>query len=64
MMREAFPEASVALPPALLEAVPQIPDEADKHVVAAAIHGGAQVIVTSNLRHFSQEVIGSPSHPR
>jgi predicted nucleic acid-binding protein len=57
MMREAFPEASVAVPPALLAAVPQIPDEADKHVVAAAIHEGAQVIVTSNLKHFPQEVL-------
>ena len=57
MMCEAFPEASVAVPPALLTAVPQIPDEADKHVVAAAIHEGAQVIVTSNLKHFPQEVL-------
>ena len=56
-MREAFPEASVSVPPALLAAAPQIPDEADKHVVAAAIHEGAQVIVTSNLKHFPQEVL-------
>lgn len=57
MMREAFPEASISVPPALLGAVPKIPDEADKHVVAAAIHEGAQVIVTSNLKHFPQEVL-------
>lgn len=57
MMREAFPEASVSVPPALLRTVPEIPDEADKHVVAAAIHEGAQVIVTSNLKHFPQEML-------
>jgi hypothetical protein len=57
MMREAFPEACVSVPPALLGAVPEIPDEADKHVVAAAIHEGAQVIVTSNLKHFPQEML-------
>jgi len=57
MMREAFPEASVSVPPALLAAVPKIPDEADKHVVAAAIHEGAHVIATSNLKHFPQEVL-------
>ena len=57
MMREAFPEASVVVPPDLLAAVPQIPDKADKHVVAAAIHEGAQVIVTSNLKHFPQKVL-------
>jgi len=61
MMREAFPEACVSVPPALLGAVPEIPDEADKHVVAAAIHEGAQVIVTSNVKHFPQEML-TPHH--
>lgn len=56
-MREAFPEASIGVPSNLLKVVPEIPDSQDKHVVAAAILERAHVIVTSNLRHFPQNVL-------
>lgn len=52
-MLSAFPEAAVEnysqLEPALTN------DPKDRHVLAAAIVGRAQVIVTNNLRHFPPE---------
>lgn len=50
MMKAAFPEAMVAGYEAL---IPQMTnDEKDRHVLAAAIVGRADVIVTSNVKDF------------
>ncbi len=51
LMRGAWPGREVAGDPAL-EATLDLPDPADRHVLAAAIAGGAEVIVTLNLRDF------------
>jgi predicted nucleic acid-binding protein len=51
-MRDAFPEAAVLVPADLLKGVVCIPDPDDRHVVAAAIMGSADAIVTFNRRHF------------
>jgi predicted nucleic acid-binding protein len=54
-MKEAFPEAMVTVPSALLTAVECIPDKDDRHVLAAAIIAQANAIVTQNTRHFPKD---------
>ncbi len=54
-MKEAFPEAMVTVPYALLKAVECIPDKDDRHVLAAAIMAHASIIVTQNTRHFPKD---------
>jgi predicted nucleic acid-binding protein len=49
-MATAFPEAMVSGHEPLIAAMEN--DEKDRHVVAAAVKAGAQVIVTGNLRDF------------
>lgn len=51
MLRAAFPKAEVA-PREGLEARLHLPDENDIHVLAAAITGGAEAIVTFNACDF------------
>ena len=50
-MRRAFPEATVRGYEPLVDVMPN--DPKDRHVAAAAVRAGAQVIVTINLRDFS-----------
>ena len=50
VMRRAFPEAQVTDHEALIPSMRN--DEKDRHVAAAAVKAGAQVIVTSNTRDF------------
>lgn len=50
VMERAFPDAEVTGYEHLIAAMTN--DQKDRHVVAAAVKAGAQVITTANLRHF------------
>ncbi|MBA3416812.1 MAG: PIN domain-containing protein [Chloroflexia bacterium] len=54
-MRQAFADASVEIDRNLLGGIDV--DPKDRHVVAAAIAGNAQTIVTLNLRHFPEHAL-------
>jgi predicted nucleic acid-binding protein len=56
-MTATFPMATIAVPPELLKAADCIPDNDDRHVLAAAIMARADVIVTENLRHFPKSCL-------
>jgi predicted nucleic acid-binding protein len=56
-MRDTFPEATVVIPTDLHLALTCIPDPKDRHVLAAAIRGKADAILTSNRRHFPPECL-------
>jgi predicted nucleic acid-binding protein len=51
----AFPEAMVTVSESLVGACAN--HEKDRHVLAAAIRGHANLIVTSNLKHFLPEAL-------
>lgn len=51
-MSEAFPEAMVTGHEPLIAAMRN--HEKDRHVAAAAVKAGAEVIVTSNTKHFQE----------
>src|SRR5207248_1050362 len=50
-MNEAVEDCLIADYEGLIPSI-NLPDENDRHVVAAAIRGRCDVIVTSNLKHF------------
>lgn len=56
LMDEAVDDAIVSGYEPLIETI-ALPDADDRHVLAAAIHCGANVIVTANLRDFPPEVL-------
>lgn len=56
-MEKAFPGAMVQLPEGLIEGL-KLPDANDRHVLAAAIVGRADAIITTNLKHFPPEICG------
>ncbi len=55
LMREFFPDAEVIGYAGLVEAMAN--ERKDRHVLAAAVKGRADVIVTRNLRHFPLKVL-------
>jgi predicted nucleic acid-binding protein len=56
-MNEAFPEALIPIPDSFSCSLEGIPDEADRHVLAAAVCGHANAIVTQNVKHFPQDYL-------
>jgi hypothetical protein len=56
LMMMHLPDALVSGHEPLIDAL-KLPDPGDGHVLAAAIKGGAQVLVTANLRHFPAAVL-------
>lgn len=64
-IRNRTQRASLAFPEALVEnyemIIPNLtlPDEKDKHVLAAAIKSNAQIIVTNNLKDFPAEYLSN-----
>ena len=54
-MQRAFPEAAVIIPVRLDSF--ECPDEGDRHVLAAAVKGQANAIITSNIRHFPESCL-------
>lgn len=56
-MNEALPDARIEGWESFEDAVPIGPDPNDRHVVAAAVAGRADVIVTLNLKDFCEAVL-------
>lgn len=56
VMNEAFPDALVSQYEDLVDDL-RLPDANDRHVLAAAIRGGANIIVTENTKDFPPAVL-------
>ena len=59
-MDRAFPGSNVTGYESLVENL-SLPDPDDRHILAAAIKGEAQVIVTANLKDFPASALASYS---
>lgn len=58
LLRDRWPGAAVAVSPAT-EAGLSLPDPADVHVLAAAVDGGADTLLTLNLSDFPTRALAS-----
>ena len=58
MMSDAFPDALIDGYDAIVEAL-KLPDQMDRHVLAAAIVGKCSGIVTANVKHFPTAEVGA-----
>ncbi|HLY75273.1 MAG TPA: PIN domain-containing protein [Planctomycetota bacterium] len=56
LMRIVLPDCLVTGYEALIPAL-KLPDPGDRHVLAAAVKAGAQVLVTANLKHFPEKTL-------
>jgi predicted nucleic acid-binding protein len=56
-MRDHFPEAMINITPEMVAAIVCLPDADDRHVVAAAILGHADAIITANTKDFPAECL-------
>lgn len=58
MANQAFPDAMVLNYEPLIESL-TLPDEKDRHVLAAAIKTNANLIVTNNIKDFPKDYLGN-----
>ena len=56
LLRARFPGAEVVVPEALVQSL-SLPDQDDRHVLAAAIAGGAGTLVTANCADFPSRTL-------
>ncbi|WP_299145670.1 RSP_2648 family PIN domain-containing protein [uncultured Tateyamaria sp.] len=56
MLNAAWPRASISHPPQLDERL-WLPDPGDIHVLAAAIHGSSDMIMTMNAKDFPRNIL-------
>lgn len=56
-MKAAFPEAMVSVPSKLIETFECGIHRDDRHVLAAAVRGQANAIITRNVKHFPWECL-------
>lgn len=65
-MNRAFPDANVTRYSSLIQEL-TLPDEDDRHILAAAIKGKATQIITANMKHFPAKYLKEhniiPVHP-